>query len=121
MRITKEEDPEEVAKYAHIKPTLTFGPLRCFAKCPGSRKTRTLDKAHSGPHVAHALLARVAAVWDDEALGGLQPDQGGERTEEGRMNSPARAEDKLVQFLFDLQKVTCPPGLFPVLKLGYGT
>ena len=65
MRFTKKEDPEQVKQYGHIKPAPVFGPLRCFARCPGTHQSCTLSKGHSGPHVAHGFK-KVLAVWDEE-------------------------------------------------------
>jgi hypothetical protein len=69
MRFTREENPEQVEQYSHIKPAPIFGPLRCFARCPGTHRTCTLSKGHTGLHVAHALFKKVAAVWDEQETG----------------------------------------------------
>ena len=61
----RETHPEEIEKYEHIKPAPTFGPVRCFAKCPGTPRTCTLERGHAGPHVAHGFPKKVMAVWDE--------------------------------------------------------
>jgi len=71
VKITRKENPEEIKKYEHIKPSPTFGPLRCFARLPGTIATCTLSKGHLGPHVAHRLSLFkkvVIAVWDENAI-----------------------------------------------------
>ena len=67
MRLTRAENPEQIEQYGDIKPAPIFGPLRCFARCPGTHRTCTLAKGHSGPHVAHTFFKKVAAVWDELA------------------------------------------------------
>ncbi len=68
MILTRNENPVEIKKYDHIKPAPTFGPLRCFARLPGSVVTCTLTRGHSGPHIAHTGVFKkvVGAVWEDE-------------------------------------------------------
>lgn len=63
--ITRDENPEEIKKYEHIKSAPVFGPLRCFVIFPGKTFTCTLSQGHSGPHVAHTLFGKVVAVWDE--------------------------------------------------------
>lgn len=63
LRITRNENPQEIKKYEHIKPAPILGPLRCFSKFPGGTSTCTLSAGHSGPHVAHGLFKKVNAVW----------------------------------------------------------
>jgi len=65
MRLIREEHREEIKKYEHIKPAPTFGPVRCFARLPGTARTCTLAEGHSGPHVAHGMFKKVMAVWDE--------------------------------------------------------
>lgn len=64
MRLTIEDNTETIKRYRHMRPALPWGPPRCSAKCPGSRRTCTLGRGHSGPHVAHVRFGRVVAVWD---------------------------------------------------------
>lgn len=66
MILTRERDPQLIEQYSHIRPAPTWGPLRCFDRCPGSKRTCTLAKDHSGPHVSHGLFKKVMAVWDNE-------------------------------------------------------
>ena len=66
MRLTQEENPDEIRKYEHIKPAPVFGPGRCFSKFSGSHRSCTLPKGHEGPHLAHGFLRRLYAVWDAE-------------------------------------------------------
>jgi hypothetical protein len=65
MRVIREQHPEEIKNYEHIKPAPTFGPVRCFAKLPGTPLTCTLAKQHPGPHVAHGWRKKVMAVWNE--------------------------------------------------------
>lgn len=90
MRFTKKEHPEQVKQYGHIEPAPVFGPLRCFARCPGTHLTCTLSKRHNGPHVAHGSLKEVTAVWDeaehDNPANALPPDaDNAEAHRKGRM------------------------------------
>ena len=64
MHLTREENPEEIRRFEHIKPAPVFGPVRCFSQEPGSIRTCTLSKGHEGPHLAHGFLKRLYAVWD---------------------------------------------------------
>lgn len=67
MILTREENPEEIKKYDHIKPAPTFGPVRCFERLPGTPSIScTLSKYHTGLHIAHAGLFKktVRVVWD---------------------------------------------------------
>jgi hypothetical protein len=63
LRLTREENPEEIKQYSHIKPS-SLSTVRCFAAYPGTRMTCSLEKYHSGPHVAHGLFKKVYAVWE---------------------------------------------------------
>lgn len=66
MRLTVEEHPEAIKRFRHVNPARLAG--SCSVRCPGTRRSCTLEKGQRGPHVAHrGLLARVVAVWDAEA------------------------------------------------------
>ena len=64
MRLTIEENRQALKRYGHVKPAPQKGPTRCTALCPGTVRTCTLRRGHSGPHVAHGMFNRVLAVWD---------------------------------------------------------
>ena len=64
MKLTIEEDPETIKRYAHIRPARGLGVRPCRHACPGSTRTCTLERGHRGAHVAHGRLRRVVAVWD---------------------------------------------------------
>jgi hypothetical protein len=64
--LTRNENPEEIQKYSHIRPAPLSVP-HCFTRfpVPGSRMTCSLEPFHSGPHVAHGWFKKVYAVWED--------------------------------------------------------
>jgi hypothetical protein len=64
MRLTIEDNREAIKRYRHIRPAAHGGSMPCSAQCPGSPRTCTLRRGHSGPHVAHGVFKRVVAVWD---------------------------------------------------------
>lgn len=64
MKLTIEDNPETIKRYAHFKPAPPWGAERCGARCPGTSRTCTLEKGHRGHHVAHGGFNRVVAVWD---------------------------------------------------------
>jgi len=63
MKLTIEDNRERIKRYSHIKPA-PRGSVRCFTKCPGTLHTCTLQKGHSGHHVAHGRFRKVVAVWE---------------------------------------------------------
>lgn len=65
LKLTRDQNREEIQKYAHVRPAPTFGPLRCFASFPGRGYSCTLKSGHDGPHVAHTFFKKVMAVWED--------------------------------------------------------
>ena len=65
MKLTIEENREAIKRYGHIRPAPRWGSVQCSAKCPGSVRTCTLERGHTGVHVAHGRLRRVVAVWDE--------------------------------------------------------
>ncbi len=69
MRLTVEEHPAAIRRYAHLKPAPGARISPCAVLCPGTRRTCTLEKGHRGPHAAHGLFNRVLAVWDSGARG----------------------------------------------------
>jgi len=64
--LTRNENPEEIKKYSHIKPAPLSIP-HCFEPfpLPGTRMTCSLEPFHTGPHIAHGLFKKVYAVWED--------------------------------------------------------
>ena len=64
MKLTVEEHREAIRRYGHIRPARAWGGSSCAAKCPGTTRTCTRERGHSGPHVSHGLFRRVLAVWD---------------------------------------------------------
>ncbi len=64
MRLTREENPETIRRYGHIKPARGWRTTRCLRRCPGTTHTCTLVRGHRGPHVAHGLFSKVVAAWD---------------------------------------------------------
>ena len=64
MRLIREENPKEIEKYSHIQPAPIWGPVRCFAPCPGTRRTCTLEKGHAGPDRNTAWLALMLPRQD---------------------------------------------------------
>lgn len=65
VRLTIEENPERIKRFSHIKPASRWGAVRCAATCPGTLHACTLERGHSGPHVAHRRFGRVVAVWEE--------------------------------------------------------
>ena len=64
MKLTVEENREAIRRYRHVKPAPIWGAVRCSARCPGTRRSCTLERGHRGPHVAHGRFKKVVAVWD---------------------------------------------------------
>jgi hypothetical protein len=69
MKLTIKENPEGIKRYAHVKPAPLLGGSACSARCPGTSYACTLERGHTGVHVAHGRFRRVVAVWDREARG----------------------------------------------------
>ena len=61
MRLTIEDDPQAIRRYAHVRPT-GRGP-RCGVRLSGTDRVCSLEPSHRGPHVAHGRFRRVVAVW----------------------------------------------------------
>lgn len=64
MKLTVEDNRETIKRYGHLRPAPRWGSVRCFARCPGSSRTCTLEVDHNGPHVAHGIFRQVVAVWE---------------------------------------------------------
>lgn len=64
MKLTIEQNPETIQRYAHLKPARGLSVQRCHVPCPGVDRQCTLEAGHRGPHVAHDWRKRVTAVWD---------------------------------------------------------
>ena len=63
MRLTIEEHPESVRRYAHVPRARRFDAEACRAPFHGASRSCTLTKGHRGPHIAHGRFGRVLAVW----------------------------------------------------------
>lgn len=68
MRLIIEEDPEKLQRYAHVRPAQVPAARRCGAALSGTTRRCSLERGHSGPHVAHGRLRRVVAAWDSSAV-----------------------------------------------------
>jgi hypothetical protein len=66
MRLTVEEHREAIKRYGHIKPARGWKDTSCSSRCPGTARTCSRIRGHSGPHVAHGLFQKVVAVWDPD-------------------------------------------------------
>ena len=64
MRLTVEEHSESLKRFRHINPARGWNTRACAAACPGSTRTCTREKGHSGLHAARGLLGKVLSVWD---------------------------------------------------------
>jgi hypothetical protein len=64
MKLTIEDNRDGIKRYRHIQPVARLGGPPCSVRCPGTQRTCTLKRGHSGPHVAHGVFRRVLAVWD---------------------------------------------------------
>lgn len=84
LALTRQQHPDEIQRYEHIRSAPNLGPLRCFAQFPGDKYQCTLAHRHPGPHVAHTYGDLVVAVWDQ------QPGDGA-----GRLRAAARAASLL--------------------------
>jgi hypothetical protein len=111
MRLTVEEHREAIRRYGHIRPARR-GKRRCAARLMGTRRSCTLEKEHSGAHVAHGAFGRVLAVWD----GGSVPPTTEVRVRGSRASALSRQDlgkGGLIQALKDLGgRVVRHPGHF---------
>ena len=64
MRLTAEEHPEAIKRYAHVRAARGWRARPCGDRCAGTARSCTRERGHRGPHVAHGPLRRVVAVWD---------------------------------------------------------
>jgi len=63
LRLTREENPEEIKTYSHIKPA-SRSTARCNATYSGTSRTCSSEKYHSGPRVArHGLFEKEEYVY----------------------------------------------------------
>lgn len=88
MRLTLQNNPATIKRYANVRPARIWSGRRCGVKCPGLTRNCTLAKGHRGPHIAHAFPGRVVAVWDS----GPALESGGGT---GRLAPGARAQQRL--------------------------
>lgn len=63
MRLTVRDDPHTIARYRHVKAARR-GKARCSVGEPGTGRSCTRPRGHTGPHVRHGVFGRVLAVWD---------------------------------------------------------
>jgi len=77
MKLTIEKDRERLKRFSHIQRAPPWMGSRCERRCPGSRRECSRKKGHPGPHVAHGILGRVLAVWDEGARIGAAPKTSG--------------------------------------------
>lgn len=94
MKLTVEEDRERIKRYAHIRPAPRWGAAQCSVRCPGTQRSCTLRKAHSGLHVAHSRFGKVVAVWDLRASA-LKPDERKRRAPRGSLTTRSRENGAL--------------------------
>jgi len=64
VRLTVEEHPQAIKRYAHLKRARRFGMRVCYAACPSSGRTCSRESGHRGPHASHGWFSQLLAVWD---------------------------------------------------------
>jgi len=84
MRLTVEEHPEAIRRYAHLKPARGFRALLCRAALAETGRSCTREAGHRGPHVAHGRFSRLLAVWESGGSSNAGASSGRRRTEAGR-------------------------------------
>ena len=84
MRLTVEEHPEAIKRYAHLKPARGFRARACYAGLSGTGRTCTREPGHRGPHVAHGRFSGVLAVWDSGPGSGGGRSDARKRADRGR-------------------------------------
>ena len=67
MRLTAEEHPEAIKRYAHVRPARGWRVRACGSRFDGTPLSCTRERGHRGPHVAHERFRRAVAVWDAKA------------------------------------------------------
>lgn len=95
MKLTVDEHPKAVARYAHIPRARRWSVVRCRRICPGTTYACTREAGHRGPHVAHGLLRGIRAVWESSALAsstssGAAKRRSGSSTPIGLRGAPSR-------------------------------
>ena len=78
MKLTIEDNREAMRRYGHLKPARGWRKRRCGVRLRGTTRACTLEKGHTGAHVAHGVFNRVLAVWD-EGVAGRAPEVRGTR------------------------------------------
>ena len=73
MKLTVDEHPKAVARYAHIPRARRWSSIHCRRVCPGTRYTCTREAGHRGPHVAHGFFRRIRAVWEPSSAAAPSP------------------------------------------------
>ncbi|MGB1657818.1 MAG: hypothetical protein ACPHO4_10740, partial [Longimicrobiales bacterium] len=91
MRLTVEEHPEAIKRYAHLKPVRGFRARACYAGLPGTSRSCTRKTGHRGPHVAHGRFSRLLAVWDSGGASSAGSSSGRRRTETSRIRAQTGA------------------------------
>lgn len=81
MRLTTEEHPEAVKRYAHMAPARGWRARSCAMRLAGSSRVCSREPGHRGLHVAHGLFTKVVAVWDADT--GARASEGVPRRSEG--------------------------------------
>jgi len=94
MRLTVEEHPEAIKRYAHLKPARGFRARSCHAGLSGTGRTCTRETGHRGPHVAHGRFSRLLAVWDSGGGSGGGASPGRHRTETSRTRAQRGAHHR---------------------------
>jgi len=88
MRLTVEDNPEAIKRYAHLPPA-GWKARTCAVRCAGSPRTCTREAGHRGPHACHARFVGVQAVWTDGAgAGGRSTASEADRQLPGRVRRP---------------------------------
>ena len=89
MKLTIEDNRVAIKRYGHIKAARGFRARLCANRCPGTTRTCSRVRGHSGPHVAHGLFQKVVAVWDS-GPGGPYAGEPARRLVEARGTSGVR-------------------------------
>lgn len=96
MRLTLEEHPEAIKRYAHLKRARGLRARTCYAALADSPRTCTRESGHRGPHAAHGRFARLLAVWDSGTRSGAAPSAPRRRAETGRAKTRSGPRNQAV-------------------------
>lgn len=100
MRLTIEENPEAIKRFAHIKPGPKRGGPVCAAQCPGTIRTCTLVRGHAGIHVSHGRFGKILAVWDKKTKAQMPV-----RSTQRRLKPPGPGSSRTVGFWDTLNRI----------------